>query len=96
MNDRSVVMVSATVGAVLGGVAGFLFFTERGHRARRAIEPQLRQLLSDASSLNDTVARLRARATEGLGTIRHVMNQVPEGRAPQQGDGDRTPSSRPH
>ena len=50
MTDNSRAMAATIVGRRVGGVAGYLFFTERGRQLRRQIEPALddfaRELIS--------------------------------------------------
>jgi gas vesicle protein len=53
------------VGAVLGGVAGYLFFTERGRSVRRQIEPALEALSRELLSLRNTVQEAAGVASEG-------------------------------
>ena len=40
--DNSRALAATVVGAVLGGLAGYLFFTEHGRSVRRQIEPDSR------------------------------------------------------
>jgi gas vesicle protein len=49
----------AVLGAMLGAAAGYLFFTERGRRLRRDIEPDLQTIVREAMRLGRTVADLR-------------------------------------
>ena len=46
MTDRQVI-AATIVGAALGGLAGFLFFTDRGRMVRRQIEPALEDFVRD-------------------------------------------------
>jgi hypothetical protein len=65
VNERSVVVLSAVAGAALGGLAGFLFLTERGRELRRDLEPRLDEFARQLSTLQGTVARARAAAADG-------------------------------
>jgi len=65
MNERSVVVLSAIAGAALGGLAGFLFLTERGRRLRHDLEPRLDEFARELANLQGTVSRARSAATEG-------------------------------
>jgi hypothetical protein len=58
--------IAATiVGAVIGGIAGFLFFTERGRRVRRQIEPALEDFSREVVTFRNTVQEARGAANEG-------------------------------
>lgn len=59
MRDRHTIVGGALMGAVLGAVAGYLFFTERGRRFRRDVEPQLQTIVREAMQLGKTVSDLR-------------------------------------
>jgi gas vesicle protein len=54
VNDRQVI-AATLVGAALGGLAGFLFFTERGRAMRRKVEPALEDFVRELSSLRGSV-----------------------------------------
>ena len=41
MTDKSRAIVATIAGAVIGGVAGYFFFSEHGRALRRQIEPAL-------------------------------------------------------
>ena len=59
MTDRQTIAGGALLGAMAGAVAGFLFFTERGRRLRRDIEPELQTIVREAMQLGKTVGDLR-------------------------------------
>jgi len=69
MNERSVVMLGAILGAAFGGVAAYLFLTERGRELRMELEPRLDDLIRDLGSLQSTVSRARDAAVDGLRVI---------------------------
>jgi gas vesicle protein len=75
MNERSVVVLGAIVGAALGGMAGYLFLTERGRQLRADLEPRLDDLLRDLGSLQNTVSRARDAAAEGFRVIGDVTGE---------------------
>jgi hypothetical protein len=62
-NSRAVAAVVA--GAVLGGIAGYLVFTDHGRWLRRQIEPALDDVARELSSFRGTVHRAAAAASEG-------------------------------
>jgi gas vesicle protein len=59
MKDRDLIVGGALLGAVAGAMASFLFFTERGRRLRRDIEPELQTIVREAMQLGKTVTDLR-------------------------------------
>ena len=66
MNENSRVVVAAVVaGAVLGGIAGYLLFTDHGRALRRQIEPALDDLARELNSFRSTVQRAASVANEG-------------------------------
>ena len=70
MNQRDVTAI--TVGAVLGGLAAFLFMTERGRGVRLQIEPTLDELVREVQRLRGTVEKARSVANEGW----KMLNQM--------------------
>ncbi len=47
MTDRTSIVLGALAGAVVGGCAGYLFFTEEGQRLREDLEPRLVDLAAE-------------------------------------------------
>ena len=63
MSDRTSILLGALAGAVVGGAAGYLFFTEEGRRLREDLEPKLMDLMGaidKARSLIDSSTSTRA------------------------------------
>jgi len=74
VTDRQI--VSATLfGALLGGLAGFLFFTDRGRRVRREIEPALEDFVRELSSLRGTVQRAADVAGESWRLLNDMVRE---------------------
>jgi gas vesicle protein len=63
-NDSRAI-AAMVVGAVLGGVAGYLFFTERGRALRRQIEPALDDISRELIHFRGTVQKAAGVANEG-------------------------------
>jgi len=63
------------VGAALGGVAGFLFFTDRGRRVRREIEPALEDFVRELSSLRGSVQRAADVAGESWRLLNDMVRE---------------------
>ena len=74
MTDRQV-LATTLVGAALGGLAGFLFFTERGRRVRREIEPALEDFVRELSSLRGTVQRAADVAGESWRLLNDMVRE---------------------
>jgi hypothetical protein len=64
--------MSTLTGAVVGGVAGYLMFTDSGRRVRRELEPALDDFIREVQRLGTTVNRARSVANEGW----RVLNQA--------------------
>lgn len=47
MSDRTSILLCALAGAVVGGAAGYLLFTEEGRRLREDLEPRLMDLMGE-------------------------------------------------
>ena len=69
MDDRARIALGMAVGAVVGGFAGFLLFTERGRSFRRELEPQLDEMLAEAQRLTGAFERTRQAVKDGLATL---------------------------
>jgi len=72
VNDRQREIVAATVGAVAGGIAGYVLFTERGRELRRRMEPALEDFAHELVELRGTLNRAMGLASQGW----HVMNET--------------------
>lgn len=72
--------VAATIaGAVIGGIAGYLFFTDHGRNLRRSIEPALEDIARELNSFRGTVQKAAGVASEGWRLLNEAMG---EGAAP--------------
>ena len=69
MKERAAVVLGAAVGAAIGGLAGYIFLTERGRVLRDELEPRLDDLLRNVATVRETVERARAAASEGWRAI---------------------------
>jgi hypothetical protein len=70
-NSRA--MAAAIVGAVVGGLAGYLFFTDDGRRLRRQLEPALDDLARELNSFRATVNKAAGVANEGWQLLNEAM-----------------------
>jgi hypothetical protein len=58
-------MIAAAVGAVAGGFAGYVLFTERGRELRRRMEPALEDFAHELVQLRGTLHRAIGVASQG-------------------------------
>ncbi len=68
-------MAVTIVGAVIGGVAGYLFFTERGRSVRRQIEPALEDFSRELMSFRNTVQEAAGVANEGWKLLNDTLGE---------------------
>ena len=69
-------LAATLVGAVLGGVAGYLFFTEHGRSIRRQIEPALEDFSRELSSFRSTVQKAGGVASEGWKLLNEALGET--------------------
>jgi hypothetical protein len=65
VEERSRVLVATLLGAVAGGVWGWLYMTEQGRRVRRQIDPKLDDFMRELQGLRGTVEKAKTAANEG-------------------------------
>jgi gas vesicle protein len=74
VDDRAV--IATTVGAVIGGAAGYLFFTDRGRQLRRQLEPALDDIARELNSFRGTVQRAAGVASEGWKLLNDALGEA--------------------
>ncbi len=72
MDERSRVMAATFLGAVAGGVWGWLYMTENGRRVRDQIEPRLDDLVNEIGRIRGTVEKARTAASEGMRSLNEI------------------------
>ena len=86
--DNSRAVAATVVGAVIGGIVGYLFFTDHGRRMRRQIEPALDDFLRELMSFRATVQKAAGVANEGWKLLNDTLgegaNQPPRYASPHQ------------
>ena len=80
MDERSRVLVATCLGAVAGGVWGWLYLTESGRRLRAQIEPKLDDLVSEITRVRGTVEKARTAANEGWRSLSDITSGGQGGR----------------
>jgi len=86
MTDQSRAFTASLVGAVIGGLAGFVLFTDRGRLWRRRFELALDDFAREISSLEGTVQKATVTAGEGWRAVTSTMGNR----------GSQTPDSNVH
>jgi hypothetical protein len=81
LNENSRATAAVVTGAVLGGIAGYLVFTEHGRSLRRQIEPSLDDVTRELNSFRSTIQRAAAAAGEGWKLLNDALGEG--GRQPQ-------------
>ena len=88
MSDSSRAMAATVVGAIIGGIAGYLFFTEHGRSLRRQIEPALEDMARELDSLERTMQKASGVANEGWKILNEALGdggqQAPQYPSPRQ------------
>jgi len=73
--DNSRAIAATLVGAVIGGVAGYLFFTDHGRSVRRQIEPALDDFARELMSFRATVQKASGVAAEGWKLLNDTLGE---------------------
>ena len=72
-NSRAV--AATVVGAVIGGIAAYMFFTEHGRAIRRQLEPALDDLARELSHFRTTLNRAANVAGEGWKVLSEALGE---------------------
>ena len=75
MSDNSRAMAATIVGAVVGGIAGYLFFTDNGKELRRQVEPALEDIARELNSFRSTFEKAAGVATEGWRVLNEALGE---------------------
>jgi hypothetical protein len=80
VDERSRVLIATCLGAVVGGVWGWLYMTEGGRRVRDQIEPRLDDFLNEITRMRGTVEKARTAANEGWRSLTDLAGSAQTGR----------------
>jgi hypothetical protein len=69
VDDRSRILLSACLGALAGGVAGYLFLTDEGRRVRERLDPGMDDVLREVRGLRAAADKARMAVNEGLAAV---------------------------
>ena len=64
MDERARVLTATCLGALIGGVWGWLYMTEKGRRVRDQIEPKRDDFIQELTRARTTVEKARSAASE--------------------------------
>jgi gas vesicle protein len=84
MNNSRVAAAATLAGAVVGGVVGYLFFTEHGRSVRRQMEPALDDLSRELMSLRTIVEKATEVARGGWKMLNEAMGEAGEAQYPSR------------
>ena len=76
MEERSRVLLATMLGAVAGGVWGWLYLTQNGARVRVQIEPKLDDFVRELSNARGTVEKARTAASEGWRSLNDIAGSA--------------------
>ena len=74
--DNSRAVAASLFGAAIGGLVGYLFFTDHGRSLRRQIEPALDDFARELNSFRATVSKAAGVATEGWKLLNEAMGET--------------------
>lgn len=80
VDERSRVLMATCMGAVIGGVWGWLYLTEGGRRVRSQIEPKLDDFMNELTNVRSTVNKARTAANEGWRSLSDMTGGASGGR----------------
>jgi hypothetical protein len=72
VDERARVLTATFLGAVAGGVWGWLYLTESGRRVRDQIEPRLDDFMNELTRVRGTVEKARSAANEGWRSLNEM------------------------
>ena len=75
MTENQQAMAATVVGAILGGMAGYMFFTENGRTMRRQLEPAIDDISREIASFRGTLNRAMGVANEGWKVLNQALGE---------------------
>ena len=80
MDERSRVLLTTILGAVVGGVWGWLYMTENGRQVRAQIDPKLDDFIHELQRIRGTVNKARTAADEGWRSLNEITGGESHGK----------------
>ena len=88
MGERSRMLGAALLGAVVGGIAGYLYLTSSGRRLLAELEPKVDDFAGELRRLRRTLGKVQILASEAWRSLTDMANgdqgQQPSTWAPQK------------
>ena len=75
VRDNSRAIAAAVLGGVVGAMAGYLFFTERGRAWRRQLEPAIDDIARELSHFRHTLNKASGVASEGWKLLNETLGE---------------------
>jgi hypothetical protein len=85
VDERSKVALATLLGAVAGGLWGYLYLTTGGRRVRAQLEPSIDDFVTEVRRAKRTVDKARAAADESW----HTLNELTSTESRWKGTKDR-------
>ena len=83
MTEKQQAIAAAAVGAVAGGIAGYMLFTDGGRTLRRRLEPAIEDFAHELMQLRGTVSRAAGVASEGWSVLNAALGEHGERSGPR-------------
>jgi hypothetical protein len=80
VEERSRVLLATVMGAVAGGVWGWLYLTENGRHVKNQIEPKLDDFIQELTRVRGTVEKARTAASEGWRSLSDIAGSAGQDR----------------
>jgi gas vesicle protein len=75
VTDNSRTIAATVVGAVAGGLAGYLFFTDKGRSVRRQLEPAFDDFARELTSFRRSIEKAAGAAGEGWKLLNEALGE---------------------
>jgi hypothetical protein len=75
VTERAEAITAVVAGAILGGAAGYMFFTQRGRHLRRQVEPAIDDIARELSHFRGTLNRAMGVANEGWKVLNEALGE---------------------
>lgn len=85
VTDSNRVAFASAVGALAGGLWGYLYLTESGRRFRVQLEPRIDDFLNEMHRMQGTVHKAREAAGESWSSLQEIANDVSRGGSERTG-----------
>jgi len=80
VDERSRVLAATLLGAIAGGLWGWLYLTDNGRRVRAQIEPKLDEFVREIGNVRSTVDKAKMAANEGWRSLNEITGAPAQGR----------------